>query len=127
VAPVDDIFGAHAAARQTERESCDRVSGFVWWTRFGSTGRSGSIKKVRQATTSLVAGNGPAPVRVRLNRVTCDYARPYPPEGQAFEWWQRLKNAFGTASSAFVDASLQQVIAAARLPGSGIFRDRRER
>jgi hypothetical protein len=77
-------------------------------------------KELRQAATSLVAGNGPAPVRVRLKRVNCDYARPYPPDGQASEWWQRLKNAFGTASSAFVDASLQQVIAAARLPGSGI-------
>jgi hypothetical protein len=31
-----------------------------------------------------------------------------------------LKNAFGTASSAFVDASLQQLIAAARLPNGGI-------
>src|SRR3954468_14916795 len=41
-------------------------------------------------------------------------------DGQAREWWQRLKNAFGTASSAFVDASLQQLIGAARLPGSGI-------
>jgi hypothetical protein len=45
---------------------------------------------------------------------------PYPPDGQAREWWQRLKNAFGTTSSAFVDASLQQLIAAARLPNSGI-------
>ncbi|MGH8513174.1 MAG: hypothetical protein ACREV8_04400 [Gammaproteobacteria bacterium] len=31
-----------------------------------------------------------------------------------------MKNAFGTASSAFVDASLQQLIAAARLPFDGI-------
>ena len=31
-----------------------------------------------------------------------------------------MKSAFGTASSAFVDASLFQLIAAARLPGSGI-------
>jgi hypothetical protein len=49
-----------------------------------------------------------------------DYARPYPPDGQAREWWQRLKNALGTSSSHFVDASLQQLIAAARLPNSGI-------
>jgi hypothetical protein len=32
----------------------------------------------------------------------------------------QLRNAFGTASSAFVQASLYQLIAAARLPGSGI-------
>jgi hypothetical protein len=31
-----------------------------------------------------------------------------------------LQNAFGTASSAFVEASLYQLIAAARLPNSGI-------
>jgi hypothetical protein len=40
------------------------------------------------------------------------------PQGR--QWWQRLKNAFGTASSAFVEASLYQLIAAARLPNSGI-------
>jgi hypothetical protein len=57
---------------------------------------------------------------VRLKRINCDQAVAYPPEGQAREWWQRLKRAFGTASSAFVDASLVQLIAAARLPRSGI-------
>jgi hypothetical protein len=77
-------------------------------------------KKLRPATASIVAGNVPAPVRVRLRRVNCNHAIAYPPDGQAREWWQRLKNAFATASSAFVDASLSQLIAAARLPGSGI-------
>ena len=62
----------------------------------------------------------PAPVRARLRRVNCDQAIPYPPNGQSREWWRRLKNAFGTASSAFVAAALQQLIAAARLPTSGI-------
>jgi hypothetical protein len=62
----------------------------------------------------------PAPVRVRLKRLNCNEAIPYPPDGQARDWWHRLKNAFGTASSAFVGASLQQLIAAARLPNSGI-------
>ena len=57
---------------------------------------------------------------MRLKRVNCDQAIPYPPDGQAREWWQRLMTAFGTASSAFVGASLQQLIAAARLPNSGI-------
>jgi hypothetical protein len=50
-----------------------------------------------------------------IKRVTCSEATPYPPAGQAREWWQRLKNAFGTASSAFVGASLEQLIAAAHL------------
>ena len=69
---------------------------------------------------SVASGKVPAPVRVRLKRVNCDQAIPYPPDGQTREWWRRLKNAFGTASSAFVAASLQQLIAAARLPNSGI-------
>ena len=71
---------------------------------------------------SITPGTGkvPAPVRVKLKRVSCNHAIPYPPDGQAREWWQRLKDAFGTASSAFVEASLYQLIAAARLPGSGI-------
>jgi hypothetical protein len=77
-------------------------------------------KKLRPATASVMGGSGPAPLRVRLKRINCNQALPYPPEGQAQEWWRRLKRAFGTASSAFVHASLVQLIAAARLPGSGI-------
>ena len=77
-------------------------------------------KKPRALATSVVKANVPAPVTVRLRRVNCNQAISYPPDGQAREWWQRLKDAFGTASSAFVEASLYQLIAAARLPGSGI-------
>jgi hypothetical protein len=77
--------------------------------------------KRRQSTTSVTDGNKLAPVRVRLRRINCDYARPYPPDGQTREWWQRLKNGLGTRSNYFVDASLQQLIAAARLPLSGIY------
>ena len=84
-------------------------------------------KKFRRPTPSIVTGKVPAPVRVKLQRVNCDHAIPYPPDGQAREWWQRLKNAFGTTSSAFVNASLQQLIAAARLPGSGDLRNCCER
>jgi hypothetical protein len=83
-------------------------------------GRRIMRKTQKVAATSVVANAKPAPVRVRLKRLNCDYARPYPPDGQAREWWQRLKNVLGTSSSHFVDASLQQLIAAARLPGSGI-------
>ena len=77
-------------------------------------------KRLRGPTSLVETGKVPAPVRVRLKRVNCNHAIPYPPDGEAREWWQRLKNAFGTASSAFVEASLYQLIAAARLPGSGI-------
>ena len=69
---------------------------------------------------SVASGKVPAPLKVKLKRVNCDQAIPYPPDGQTREWWHRLKNAFGTASSTFVEASLHQLIAAARLPNSGI-------
>jgi Helix-turn-helix domain of resolvase len=87
---------------------------------FCAKGHGLMSKNPRQATRATTAGNMPAQVRVRLKRINCQEAEPYPPDGQAPEWWQRLKNAFGTASSAFVDASLQQLIAAARLPNGGI-------
>jgi hypothetical protein len=77
-------------------------------------------KKLTATAPSVASGKVPAPVRVRLKRVNCDQAIPYPPDGQSREWWRRLKNAMGTSSSAFVAASLQQLIAAARLPNSGI-------
>jgi hypothetical protein len=77
-------------------------------------------KTPRPRITSVERSKVPAPVRVKLRRLNCDHAIPYPPDGHAREWWHRLKNAFGTASSAFVQASLYQLIAAARLPNSGI-------
>jgi hypothetical protein len=80
----------------------------------------GLMSKKPGSPTSVTTSAKPAPVRVRLKRINCNEARPYPPDGQTREWWQRLKNALGTASSAFVEASLYQLIAAARLPGSGL-------
>ncbi len=77
-------------------------------------------QKLSAPAPSVAAGKVRAPVRVRLKRVNCDQAIPYPPKGQTREWWQRLMNALGTPSSAFVAASLQQLIAAARLPNRGI-------
>ena len=76
--------------------------------------------KRRHSTTSVTDGNKLAPVRVRLRRINCHHADSYPPDGLARGWWQRLKKAFGTSSNHFVDAALQQLIAAARLPLSGI-------
>jgi hypothetical protein len=72
------------------------------------------------ATVPVASGKRPAPTRVKLRRVNCNEAIPYPPDGHTREWWHRLQSAFGTASSAFVGASLQHLIAAARLPNSGI-------
>jgi hypothetical protein len=86
---------------------------------FCSPGTSFMNRKRNQRTRSIAQGNRPLPVRVRLRRINCHHARPYPPDGQTHEWWQRLKNALGTSSSDFVAASLDQLIAAARLPFSG--------
>src|SRR2546421_11741895 len=77
-------------------------------------------QKPRGSIPSVEPRKAPPPVKVRLKRLNCNEAIPYPPDGQAREWWQRLRNAFGTASSAFVQASLYQLVAAARLPNSGI-------
>jgi hypothetical protein len=56
----------------------------------------------------------------KLQRINADLARVYPPDGDAKLWWPRLKNALGTTSSDFVNASLFQLQAAARLPGGGL-------
>lgn len=61
-----------------------------------------------------------APAHVKLQRITCNMARSYPPDGLQREWWMRLKKTLGTASSDFVNASLIQLQTAARLPDSGI-------
>jgi hypothetical protein len=65
-------------------------------------------------------GKQAAPVRVRLQRINCNEPRAYAPEGETQAWWDRLKITLGSSSDAFVDASLYQLQAAARLPGSGI-------
>lgn len=58
--------------------------------------------------------------RVRLRRMTASYSKPYPPDGQAKLWWERLKKALGTTSSDFVNATLVQIQNASRLPSGGI-------
>jgi hypothetical protein len=60
------------------------------------------------------------PIRVRLQRVNSDASKSHPPDGQKQDWWNRLKAAMGTASSDFVNATLFQLQAAARLPNSGV-------
>ena len=81
---------------------------------------SGLMRKKPKSPTPVTTGEKLAPVKVRLKQINCNHARPYPPDGQPRDWWERLKDALGTASGAFVEASLHQLIAAARLPGSGI-------
>ena len=44
-------------------------------------------RKLSAAAPSVASGKVPTPVRVRLKRVNCDQAIPYPPDGQTREWW----------------------------------------
>jgi hypothetical protein len=60
------------------------------------------------------------PLRVGLRRLNANVEKPYPPAGDAKEWWSRLKAALGTQSSDFVDQTLFQLQTAARLPCGGI-------
>jgi hypothetical protein len=61
-----------------------------------------------------------APVRVKLERINCDVAKSLPPEGDHQVWFNRLMAACGSASPDFVNATLFQLQAAARLPNSGL-------
>jgi hypothetical protein len=56
------------------------------------------------------------PVRVKLQRVNCDYGTLHPQKGQGRDWGEALRTALGTCSNAFVSASLFQLQFAARLP-----------
>jgi hypothetical protein len=69
---------------------------------------------------TVTIGPHPPPVRVKLRRSNANLAKPYPPDGEARIWWDRLKKALGTRSSAFINACLIQLQDAARLPCSGI-------
>jgi hypothetical protein len=78
------------------------------------------MKRVATAMNSAVTAGQPKKPRVRLQRINCDLAKPYPPDGQGKEWWGRLKKALGTTSSDFVNATLIQLQLAAQLPGGGL-------
>lgn len=86
-------------------------------------GRAGDELMTRKSGTSVVLVDNaarPPPVRIKLRRLNAELAKAHPPNGEGKVWWNRLKKALGTSSSAFVDASLYQLQGAARLPGSGI-------
>jgi hypothetical protein len=58
--------------------------------------------------------------RVKLQRIDCNFSKPYPPDGDGRRWWDRLKAALGTTSSDFVNATLVQIQNASRMPSGGI-------
>jgi hypothetical protein len=53
---------------------------------------------------------------MKLQRINVDHGKLHPPDGEGRQWWEALKTALGTCSSAFVTASLAQLQSAARLP-----------
>lgn len=67
-----------------------------------------------------IAKPSPHRTRVKLRRISSDYSKPYPPDGDGRRWWERLKAALGTSSSDFVNATLVQIQNASRLPSGGI-------
>src|SRR5205085_2910085 len=84
------------------------------------SGRNSTYRPVQISGAGSVAHDERSPVRVKLKRMNCDQAKAYPPDGESKLWWDRLKGALGTSSSDFVNSSLFQLQAAARLPCSGI-------
>jgi hypothetical protein len=77
------------------------------------------MSPIERQDRSVVAANK-AGVRVKLERINCNVSRSLPPDGDHERWIDRLKAALGTASMEFVEATLFQLQAAARLPNSGV-------
>jgi hypothetical protein len=82
--------------------------------------KAGEVMSLPEQQNGMPLGTNNAPVRVKLERINCDVAKSLPPDGNHQVWLDRLKAALGTASMDFVDATLFQIQAAARLPNSGI-------
>ena len=89
--------------------------------------KAGTAMSLPDNVGRLSARSKKAPVRVKLERINCDVGKLHPPEGDRHTWIDRLKTALGTASIEFVDATLYQLQAAARLPNSGGVGDRSQR
>jgi hypothetical protein len=59
-------------------------------------------------------------VRVKLQPATCDQGSLRSPGEDHAEWWMRLKHAFGTESTDFVDMALAQLQLATRPHGAAV-------
>jgi hypothetical protein len=82
--------------------------------------KGGEVMNLIESQGQLPVAAKKASVRVKLERIDCNVSRSLPPEGDQHIWMERLKAALGTASIEFVDATLYQLQAAARLPNSGV-------
>jgi hypothetical protein len=74
------------------------------------------MSKPNASPTRVAVEHRPPPVRVKVLQADGKLAPVHPPDGEGKIWWGRLKNALGTTSSDFVNASLFQIQAAARSP-----------
>ena len=79
------------------------------------------LQQTEQDGVSTTSAGRASQVRVKLKRINSEEAAPCPPQNETRDdWWERLKAALGTCSGAFVQVALAQLIAACRLPGTGI-------
>ena len=88
--------------------------------RFGGEYTAGEVMNLIERSEQQLVTAKKEPVRVKLERINCDVSRSLPPDGDRKVWIERLKTALGTASMEFVEATLFQLQAAARLPNSGV-------
>jgi hypothetical protein len=79
-------------------------------------GAAGMTQNSLQPTTPPVERSRKPPVRVKVRYQPPQRGKMYPPDGERKRWWDALKSALGTTSSSFVNVSLLQLQAAARLP-----------
>jgi hypothetical protein len=82
--------------------------------------KAGEIMSPTRQPIQVPAPARKAPVRVKLERINCDVAKSLPPDGDQQVWLDRLMTACGSSSPDFVQATLFQLQAAARLPNSGL-------
>lgn len=88
----------------------------------GQALHKGSQRMTGAASAAVVSSSRPATrrTRVKLQRINADLSKAYPPDGDGRLWWDRLKTALGTTSSDFVNATLEQIQNASRMPSGGI-------
>jgi hypothetical protein len=82
--------------------------------------KAGEVMRLAEHHSKEPVGVRKEPVRVKLERINCDVSRSLPPDGDHQAWLDRLKTALGSVSMDFVNATLFQLQAAARLPNSGV-------
>ena len=82
--------------------------------------KAGKAMSLSDNQRRLPARSKKVPVRVKLERINCEVGKLLPTGVDRQAWIGRLKAALGTASIEFVDATLYQLQAAARLPNSGV-------